>query len=83
MKFQLVKHLTSYVILLDKLDGFHFSGSVADILTVITEFVYQNLDKNCEIRAVVLDNSERLAEFGMLSLFTNPRVTASLVEYWT
>lgn len=40
-------------IILVKQYGFPSSRSTTGVLTIITEFVYQSLDKNCKAQAVV------------------------------
>lgn len=48
---EFVKHLTSQYFLLDKQYGFGFSSDIADVLTAISDFVFQALDKIVESRA--------------------------------
>lgn len=52
------KHLNTHGIFLDKKSDIFFSRFNADVLRTITEFVYQNLYKNCKDHAVALDISK-------------------------
>lgn len=55
---ELIKHLTSHGVLSNKEYGFRYSKSTADILTIITERVYQALDRNGVALVVALDISK-------------------------
>ncbi|CAE1168972.1 unnamed protein product [Acanthosepion pharaonis] len=66
---EVVNHLTSHDLLSDKKYGFRFARSTADVLTAITETVYQALQNNEEARAVALDISkafDRVSYVGLL-----------------
>lgn len=54
----LFKYLTSYGIHLGEQDYFHLSRSTNDMLKVIIESVYQNLDKTNVARIVTLNISK-------------------------
>lgn len=54
--------------LLDKQYEFSFTTTTADVLIVITEFVYQALDKNDEAQGMALDISEA---FDLLSSYAS------------
>lgn len=56
LKWLIILHLTTYI-LYDKLYGFRFCRSTVDVLTVITEYLYQDLVKNGEAQSVIQHNS--------------------------
>lgn len=57
--------------------------SGADVLTVVIEFVYQELDKNGESRAGALDNWKALTGFDTLAFFKRLSAMVFLNEYST
>lgn len=85
---EVVKHLTSHDILSNKQYGFRYARSSADVITTITEYVYQNLDYNCEASSVAPDILRHLIVFGMLVFYISfyigddPELTL-LIEFKT
>lgn len=71
----LVKHLT--------LHGLYFSSSSSDVLMVITEFVYQALDKNSKAWAValhILKAFNRVWHAGLLHKLKGYRVSGQIFD---
>lgn len=72
-------HTASYQI---KNYVFRFSRYTVDVVTVITESVYQALDKNSEARVVTLDITKAFDRvFGMLAFPTSSMTIVSLDKY--
>ncbi len=80
---EVVNHLTSHNLLSDKQYGFRYARSTADVLTAITETVYQALQNNGEARAVALDISkafDRVWHAGLLRKLQGYAVTGQLFD---
>ena len=61
--------------------GFRSSPSTADLLTVVSDGITGAFNMSVDTRAVAIDISKALTEFGMLLFFTNKSLMEFQVRY--
>lgn len=74
-----VKHLTTHKRHSDKQNGFSFASSTANVITAITEFIYQVLDNN-SVPWIEISRM-RSTSFCRLAFDASSRATVSQDEY--
>ena len=78
---RIVDHLEKCGLFSDFQNGFRSSQSTADLVTVVSDGIARAFNKSGATRAVALDISKALTEFGMLVFFTNLSLIKFQVRY--
>ena len=78
---RIVDHLEKCGLFSDFHYGFRSSRSTADLLTVVSDRIARAFNRSGATRAVALDISKALTEFGMLVFFTNLSLMEFQVRY--
>ena len=78
---RIVDHLEKCGLFSDFQYGFRSSRSTADLLTVVSDRIAGAFNRSGATRAVALDISKALTEFGMLVFFTNLSLMEFQVRY--
>ena len=78
---RIVDHLEKCGLFSDFQYGFRSSRSTADLLTVVSDRIARVFNRSGATRAVALDISKVLTEFGMLVFFTNLSLMEFQVRY--
>lgn len=62
---EVFKNLTTNYLLSDEQYGFRFVRSTADLLTALTEYVYQAIDNYCEYISKAFEGFGKFQEYGI------------------